>query len=164
VLSIAGPVTGIAIVYQDNLTELVVPPELTNVLNNTFALGQQITLAKVIDMQLDNASCTVTLTVNFTNPLDCTLSLNLMSASVECASHNVVLGTVNSNDLGEVAPAESTIAVAVGIWTENGMTHVETEHAGATYMDLNLVGFTININSMEIILNEPLRLPDVPIA
>ncbi len=164
VATIAGPVVGVAIVYNDNLTALVIPPELTQLLNSTIALGNQATLAQVVDLHIDNNSRIMTLTVDFTNPLNYTLSLNSFSANVECYEHNYPLGYLNLTNPIPLPAAQTTQVDFVCTWTSSAENHFQTSHPGATTIDLNLVGLVINVNDVNLAMSEPIEIPRLPIV
>jgi hypothetical protein len=164
VLTVAGPVVGVAIMYQDNLTELVVPPEVTRILNNTIAITEQTPLVKIVSFELNNATRTVTLTANFTNPLNCTLSLRSMSANVICKSHSYTLGQLTLGQEVDLPALEMTPVIAVCTWTGTAEIHLQMEHAGATSLDVILVGFAVNVNDMNMEMSEPIEIPNVPLT
>ncbi len=163
--TIVAPVAGMAIVYQDHLTDLVIPPELTQILNNTIAVGQETTtLAKIVGVQFDNVTRTVTLTVDFTNPLNFTLTLKSFSADVECTLHHYPLGHLDLGNAVDLLAAETTQTIISCTWTESGESHFQTEHPGASSIDLNLVGLTVNVNDIIMQMSEPIGIPNVPIV
>ena len=164
VATVVGPVTGVAIMYQGNMEELVIPPEMTQIINNTITVGQQTTLAEVVGAEFDNVSRKVTLTVNFTNPLNYTLTLKFLSADVVCALHNSTLGQIALSEQVSLPAAETTQAIIICNWTENAEGHIQAEHVGATSIDANLVGFTANVNDVTVETDEPIGIPNVPIA
>jgi hypothetical protein len=164
VVTIAGPVVGVAIVYQNNLTELVIPPELTQLLNSTVVLGNQATLAQVLNVQIDNNSRTLTLTVGFTNPLNYTLTLNSFDATLECSQHHYFFGNLNLVSPVALPAALTTEVNLVCLWSTEAEAHVRAAHPGATNIDLNLLGLIINVNDINVALSNPVGVPNVPIA
>ncbi len=164
VATIVGPVVGVAIVYQDNLTELVIPPELIQLLNSTVALGNQATLAQILDFSIDNNTRTLTLTVGFTNPLNYTLSLNSFSGTLECAQHNFFFGVLNLESPVALPAAQTTEVNLVCIWTSDAEAHFRSAHPGATNVDLNLLDLIINVNSINLALSQPVGVPNVPVV
>jgi hypothetical protein len=163
--TIVAPIAGMAIVYQDHIESLVIPPELTQILNSTVAVGQEsTTLAKIVGVEFDNASRTMALTVNFTNPLNYTLSLKSFAADVECTLHNYQLGHLELGNAFDLPAAETTQAIINCTWTQSGESHFQTEHPGATSIDLNLAGLTVNVNDITMQMSEPIGIPNVPIV
>ena len=164
ITTVVGPITGVAIMYQDHMEELVIPPEMAQMINNTITIGQQTTLAEVVGAEFDNESRTATLTVLFTNPLNYTLTLKSISADVVCALHDVTLGQIALSQEVELPAAGTTQAVLICNWLESAESHFQAEHPGATSIDVNLVGFTANINDITVQTDEPIEIPNVPIA
>lgn len=163
--TIVAPIAGIAIVYQDHIENLVIPPQLTQILNSTIAVGQDTTsLAKIIAVEFDNTSRTITLTVNFTNPFDYTLSLTSFTADVQCSLHNFTMGHLELSNV-VILPASGTVSgTVIGTWTQTGEMHFQAKHSGATTIDLNLVGLTLTINDVTMQIDEPVGIPNVPIV
>jgi hypothetical protein len=164
VVTIAGPVVGVAVVYQNNLTELVVPPELTQVLNCSVTIGDQTNLAQVVNVQINNSSRTLTLTVAITNPVNYTLTLNSFSANVECSQHNFVMGSISLVNPVALPASQTTNVNFVSTWTAAAEDHFRTAHPGASTIDLNLVGLVVDVNGVNMSPSEPVGIPNVPIV
>jgi len=77
--------------YRDNLVQLVVPVQITDILNGNSTIFQGNTA------QIDIASRTFTFTVNFTNTFIFDLTLDNVSAEAVCAQHNYPLGNISFN-------------------------------------------------------------------
>ena len=164
VASLVGPVVGVAVVYQNNLNALVIPPELSQVLNSTVAIGGQTDLAQVVNVQVDNNSRTLTLTVSVTNPVNYTLSLNSFSGTVECSMHNFVMGYLSLVTPVSLPASQSTNVDFVCTWTAAAEDHFRTAHAGASTIDLNLEGLVVDVNGVNVAPSEPVGIPNVPIT
>ena len=178
--TIVGPVGAVVVMYRDNLAEIVVPPQISDIMNgNTSILGggngngdgsallgsdQQILAPVYVSAQIDKVSRTFTVTVNFTNTLNYELRLNSLSAGVECSQHNYYLGTIGLN--GAIAmPAGQTSQITVsGSWTQDAENHAVSEHASASSINVNLVNLTIDVNGIVIQETEPISVGDVPIT
>jgi hypothetical protein len=163
--TIAAPMAGVAIVYQDHIQDVIIPPQLTDMINNTISLGADpTTLVKFVAADFNNVTRTVTLTVDFSNPLDYTLRLKSLTADVQCAAHDFILGQFNlvyPIDL----PGEQTTQVTLScFWTENAENHYRIQHSGETTIDIELMYFTANVNDITMQLTEPISVPDVPIV
>ena len=164
VLSIVGPVAGLAVVYGDRLVEVVVPPEVAQVFNSTFSVGQVGPLLSVAGAQSDNISRTLVLTLDVSNPLNCSLTLKAFDADVQCAGHQFLLGEVCLVGV-EVVPALGSASVVVDcVWTVDGEGHFVAKHGGEGSVDLLLVNVELNFNDVTVELSEPIEVPDVPVA
>ena len=163
--SIAAPMAGIAVVYQDNLEEIVLPPQITDMINNTVSLGADpTTLVEFVDAEFDNVSRTITLTVDFTNPLDYALNLKLLNADVQCAEHDFNIGQMNLAAAVELPATVTTRTVVICTWTESAENHFRLSHSGESTTDVNLMYLTVNVNDITIQLTDPVNIPDLPIV
>ena len=164
VATIATPFAVVAVTYQSNLSELVAPPQITQIMDNTFA-GDQIQLPIFVGAAIDNVSRTAILTFNFTNPLNYNLTLKEVTADVQCSAHNSTLGNVYVDSLPVFIPAAETVQIkVVCAWTTQAETHFAAEHAGASSVDVSLVNLKINVNEIVIQMSEPIGIPNVPIT
>ncbi len=164
VLTIVGPVAGVALVYQDRWSELVVPPQISQMLTETSTMSQQTPLAQIIDARVDNESQCFIFTVNFTNPLNYSLALKVFSADVQCVLHEYSLGQVSNNSTEAILPAGTTQLTISGSWTMDGENHFAAEHLGEYTIDVRLTNVLINFNDITIELKEPIEIPNVPIT
>ena len=88
--AVLGPVAGVAIIYRDNLAGLVVPPEVTQLVNETTSAASQIQLPQLLNYTYDQNAKTVTVVFTFTNPLSLNVTVNSLAADVICNEHNVL--------------------------------------------------------------------------
>jgi hypothetical protein len=176
--TVVAPVGAVVLMYRDNLTQLVVPPEITDIINgNSPILQQDLGISggtgpsgpegamaiSVVDKQIDAASRTFTITVNFTNPLNLNFTLNTLAADVQCSEHNYPLGSVGLNGAVEIPAGKASLITVMGFWTQDAENHFLTEHAGKTAINVNLVNVTIDLNGIVIQQNEPINIGDVPL-
>jgi hypothetical protein len=159
---IVGPVVGIVIVYRNNLLGLVVPPEVTEIVSGTFVTKKPLE-PQFVGSEYNITSRTVTLTFNFSNPFNFDLTINSMSANIECAVHKFLLGHAALNDPINVRVNETAVITILGTWTEDAISHFQTAHAGAESIDVDLVGLTINIKGINIQIKDRIKIPNVPI-
>ena len=169
--TIVGPVGAVVYLNKDNLTQLIVPPEISQIINgNIIAVNDatgadQSVLAPVfVGAQINNVSRTFTVTVNFTNTFNYTLTLKDLSATVVCVDHNYPLGNISLQNITEIHPGETTQITVTGAWTQNAENHVITEHPNATSINVNLTNLTINVNDITIQQNEPISIGNIPIT
>ena len=159
-----GPLAGILIVYQSNLLGLIVPPELMKIMNGNFFTGESMQPPKFVGSKYDVSSRTATLTFNFTNPFKFDLTINSMSANVECAVHGVLLGYTVLDKPITVRASETAVVTVTCTWTEDAIRHFQNFHAGAKSIDVDLVGLTIYVKGIIFQMNDRIRIPNVPIA
>ena len=157
-----GPLAGVLIVYQNNLLGLIVPPELIKIMNGNFFTEKSFQPPKFVGSQYDAASRTVTLTFNFSSPFN--MTFNSMSANVECAVHEVLLGHAALGKPITVRANETAMVTVTCTWTEDAISHFQSAHAGAKSIDVDLVGLSINVKGINIQMNDRIRIPNVPIT
>jgi hypothetical protein len=158
------PIAGILIVYQNNLLGLIVPPEINNIINDGIIPEDPLGNLTFVDSQYDAASRTVTLTFEVTNPLEFDLTVNSMSADVQCDAHDFPMGHVTINNPVYIGAGETAAINVIGTWTEEAENHIQTAHAGAQSIDVELVGFTINVDGLIIQTDEHVKIPNFPVA
>ncbi len=198
--TVVGPIGAVVITYLNDPIQMVIPPELTNVISNALNGKPQNTvdnntninnegnnetapngdtgdidvgidnldgsfLAPVlVGAEVDNASRTFSVTVNFTNTFGFDLTLNEISANVVCSQHNSPLGTVG---LAEpiVLLSDQTAQITVsGSWTQEAEDHIQTNHSGATSIEASLTNLRINVNGLTIEQPGPISVGSIPLS
>jgi hypothetical protein len=158
------PIAGILLAYQNNLPGLVVPPEIDRITNGGFITEEPLEPPVFVDSQYNVTSHTVTLTFQFTNPFNFDVTINSMSADIQCDAHNFPLGHATLNNPVNIRASETATITVLGTWTQDAINHFQTAHAGAQSIDVELVGLTINVNGINVQTNEHIKISNVPIA
>jgi hypothetical protein len=151
------------IIHRNNLLELVVPPNLSEILSGTFFTDGSLEPPKFVGSEYDVASRTVTLTFNFTNPFKFDMTINSMTANVECAADNFLLGNAALKQPVKLPAGETALITIAGTWTEAAIDHFQTAHPGAENIDVNLVRLIVDLDGVTVQMNEPVRVPNVQI-
>jgi hypothetical protein len=189
--TIVGPIGGVVVMYRDNLVGLVVTPQIRDIMNGNSTIlpinsgnndnnnygdnngntnngdtgtsvpGGFLTPV-LVSAQIDNATRTLTVTVNVTNPLSYDLTVNSLNSTIVCNQHNYQLGAISlANPV--MIPAGQTSQVTIsGYWTQDAENHIHSEHQGATSIDINLVNTAINVNGIVIQSPEPINAGSIP--
>jgi len=181
--AIAGPLAGVVIVYRDNLEEMVVPPEVKEIVDNTmtvFTSGNpssnpdnpsnpddtetvSFQLPQYVSSSYDPVARTITATFNFTNPLNFTMTINAVSADVKCHAHGVLLGNAAITNAVEIPPTETRDITVTFVWTETAQQHFLEEHVGQTSINADLVNITVNLSGISIETPETYNV-DIPLC
>ncbi|MCW4005582.1 MAG: hypothetical protein NWF04_03150 [Candidatus Bathyarchaeota archaeon] len=165
IVTIVGPVAAVTVSYQDNLTELVVPPQMKEIVEETLSSEEPVfTLPTLVDYQVDTEARTVTLIINFTNPLNYDLNLTTFSADIQCTEHKFILGHASIPNELLMQGKQSTLITVEGFWTQEAETHFQTEHAGDKTIDVEIVNINVNVNGITIEPTDPIKIPNIPIA
>ena len=94
----AVPITGVVIIYSNDLTQLIIPPDIEEVLSETINMDESIGLPVYVSSSYDVSSRTAQAIFNFSNPLNFSISLNVLSADLECTTHRFSLGSASLNN------------------------------------------------------------------
>ena len=143
---IVAPVGAVVVMYRDNLTGLVVPPQLQSAMNgdSSFILNDKVqsingvdtsdpssivnnfVMPNFVDAQVDKNHDTFSVRVNVTNPLNYDLTLNQLSTDIQSIDGQT-LATVNLASPTTMVSGESTIVQVTGSWTQAGDSFI-TQH------------------------------------
>jgi hypothetical protein len=177
--TIAAPIGAVVVMYQGNLMEIVVPPQISDIMNGNstifndnggnddndlFGSNQQLIAPVLVDKDFDTVSRTFSVTVNFTNTLNFNLTVKQFSANIVCSEHNYPLGSIALNNVVEINTGESSLITVSGAWTQEAENHITTDHPGATAIDVNLVDVTINVNDIIIQEAAPISIGSVSLT
>jgi hypothetical protein len=157
------PIAGILLMYQGNLPALVVPPEITDMINDVVISENPLESITFVDSQYDAETRTLTLTFDVTNPVDYDLTVNLLSAEVRCAAHDFPMGQLTIADPVTMHAGETARIDVTGTWTEEAVNHLQTDHAGAHTVGIEVVGITINVNGVTVQTDEVVTIPNFPV-
>ncbi len=159
VVIIVAPIAATVYLYRSNVTGLVLPPELRQITSGNMQESSFKPPMPAGQPQYDAATGIATFSFNFTNPLENIISVDTISAEVVCKDHGVVLGNVSIGQPMTIAPGETVIINACGVWTETALDHFRAYHSGPWDDDIN-VGFknlNVKMADVQIHLDE---LPD----
>jgi hypothetical protein len=157
------PLMGILLMYQGNWAALVVPPEITDIINDGVISENPLESITLVDSKYDPETRTVKLTFEVTNPLDYDLTVNSMYAEVRCDAHDFPMGQLTIADPVTMRADETARIDVTGTWTEEAVNHIETAHAGARTIGIEVVGITITVNGVTVQTAEVLKIPNFPV-
>jgi hypothetical protein len=173
IVTILGPVAGVAVMYQNNLQATVIPPQIQDLINGgngnlgsdeSLFSGASFQLPQFVSATADTIARSVTINLNFTNPLNYDLNLNSITADIVCQEHNFTLGHANLVQPTILRANITSNLEIVCQWTLESENHFLTDHAGALGVDVNIVGLTIDVNGITIQSSEPYSIPNLPIS
>jgi hypothetical protein len=175
---IVGPIAGVVVVYHNNLLEMVVPPEVQQIVGNTINTitlsspdnrsnqgnpsNVNLELPQYVSASYDPIARTVTAVFNFTNPFNVTLAINSLSADVQCHAHGFLLGQAALSSPVEIASMQTADLTVVFTYSTAAEEHFQTEHAGQSTVNVDLKNITINISGITVETPETYNV-DIPI-
>ncbi len=174
VIIIVAPIAAEVLIYQNNLIGLVIPPEITNLLNGDNISGNIGTVTGDIastpfeppmlvgEPQYFPENHTVKFTYNFTNPLSTEIKVTTLQAEVVCHEHGFSLGNV-SIDPATLEPGQTIDITAFGVLSDAALKHIATQHAGQSSinadfknLDVEMAGVTIQMDLQQYVGNIPI--------
>jgi hypothetical protein len=162
VLAIAAPIVGVAIIHSDNLSELVIPVEIEEIISNSINNDVSLKLPQYVSSSYDMSSQTAQATFNFTNPFDVTLIIYSFSADLVCNTHNFSLGHAFLSEQIQLDKEETENITIFFIWTENSENHFLNNHYSSTSIEIRLVDIQVEISGISIEIPEQVTI-DIPL-
>lgn len=174
---IVAPVGAVVVIYQNNLQELVIPPQLESLITgdggsgSSFFLNQDgstdlgsLISPEFVSADIDNDANTFTVVVDVTNNINYTFTLNSLSADVYSTRDNYHLVSVElSNPPVTLTPGGTSRVVVVGSWTDEAETYFVQNYSGASSISVQLENLTIDVNGVVVTMSEPFTI-DVPLT
>ena len=148
--SIAAPIAGVAIVHSENITEIIIPPEVETIVDETVNAASSFEMPQFIEARWDEESNTCEVTFSFTNTFDFDLTLNEVSANIKCTEHGVALGHAALSEKVHLVPTETQIITVVFSWTEEAENHFINEHSNQTNVDVTLYDLVLDVSGINI--------------
>lgn len=174
VTTVLGPIAGVALVYQNNLEEMVIPPHIQDIITsgtgnsdiNAAALfnGEALQLPQFVSTSIDSAARSVTIVLSFENPLEVDLNMKSFSAEVVCSDHSFTVGQASLTNPTTLKAKQTSKMNVVCQWTLEAENHFAASHAGSSGVDLDVIGIKIDVNGITIQSNEKYHIPNLPVA
>src|SRR4030066_3334 len=181
--AIVGPIAGVVVIYRNNLQELVVPPEVQQIVGNTIntltlsspnnpsnptsdpsnSSNVNLELPQYVSASLDPAGRTVTVVFNFTNPFNGSITIYALSADVQCHAHSFLLGYAELGNPVDLPPMQTEDITAVFTYTDAAQQHFQSGHAGQSTVNVDLKNITINVSGITVETPE-IYNADIPIC
>jgi len=168
---VAGPVGAVVYTYRDDLTGLVVPPEIKGaingdtsfILNDNYANNGDVNsilnnfvAPTFVSADVDQATNSFNIRVNVTNPLNYDLTLNTLSTDVQ-SLEGQTLASVTLPHPFTIVSGESTIVQVDGTWTQAGDAFI-TQHWYDSSVTISLANIVVDVNGVKVERNQPLTV------
>ncbi len=184
---VVGPVGAVVVIYRDDLSGLVIPPEIQDMMggNGNFILGDgnnnygngsgnysngnggdgsgSFLVPVFVGATVDQASRTFTVTVNFTNNFSYDLTLNALNATAEETQQHIQLATVSLSSPVTMAAGETSQVTVAGSWMQAAEQLVSGFHEGQT-INVSLINVVIDVNGIIIQPDEPINVGAIPLS
>ena len=161
--AIAAPVTGAVIMYRDNISELIIPPEINQLINDIETLGSEIQLPEFVNYTYDQTAKIVTVIFKFTNPFNLNVTINSIAADIECTEHSISLGHFGISNPVELNKDVTAYIIGVFAWTTVAENHFLTEHVSDSSISISLENIIVDISGITIEAPMSYNIGNIPI-
>lgn len=172
-----GPIGAVAVMYSDDLTQIVIPPEIEDILSGDSSLLAPIVsgesgegdfnigliMPEFVSSTFDIATRTFSVTVNVTNILNYDLTLNALSATVIATQGGAELATVQLSNPVTIPAGEWSMVTVSGIWTQAAEDYYYN-NPDASSINVTLSSAAIDVNGIVIQMSEPIVIGDIPLT
>ena len=156
--AIATPIVGVVLMHSNDLSELIIPPEVEEIISNTINTEESIQLPQYVSSSYNTSTRTAQATCSFKNPFELTLTINTISADLQCKNHDLALGHATLNDQIRINEEETKELVINFVLTESAKTHFLNEHVSETTIDVELVDMQLDISGINIEIPEQVTM------
>jgi len=168
------PITAEILIYKDNLAGLVIPPEISNLINGGNIADNIGTVTGDIsntpfeppmlsgEPQYFPENNTVKFTYNFTNPLQTEITITTLQAEVVCHDHGFALGSVGI-DPSTLAPGQTIDITAFGVLSNEALEHIATQHAGQSSINADFKNLDVEMGGVTIQMDLQQYVGSIPI-
>ena len=169
-LTIAITVTPIALealLYRDNLLDLIVPPEITNMFkgNNSNANGKNTNGINLLNSQLElpqpvgepqynPETKTISYTFNFTNPMESPIEVNTLQASIVSHDDGVFLGNITIDKPLKLEPGQTANITANGILSDEAINYLKTKSTTQNSINVDFVNLNVDLAGLQLQLDK----------
>ena len=160
--AIAAPITGVVLIYSNDLSQIIIPTEVEEIVSNTIGTDESIELPQYISSSYDPISRTAQVIFSFTNPFDFNLNLNTVSANIVCLGHNVALGSATLDYPVTIEQEETKEIIINFVWTQAAESHFLSQHTGESNVDVKLIDMQLDVSGINIEVPEEI-IVSVPI-
>ena len=179
--AVVAPIAGVVVYYQGNVQDMILPPEVENIVADTLNVitmtqsnpsnpsnpenpgaPTSFAMPQYVSSSYDVAARTVTAIFNLTNPLNLTLTVNVVSADVKCHAHLFMLGHASMPNPVEIPPAKTVDLTVVFTWTEAAQEHILNSHPGETTINVDLVNISVSVSGITLEVPETYNV-DIPL-
>jgi hypothetical protein len=173
---VVAPIGAVVVIYRDDLTGLVIPPEIRGVMNgdtgfilndnvgsvdggdgsNANSIFDSFVTPTFVGATIDQSAKTFNVRVNVTNPLNYDLTLNTLSVEV-LSPDGQELASINIGNPYTMPSGESTIVQVNGAWTQAGENYI-IAHSSDSSITIALANMVVDVNGIKVERSEPLTV------
>jgi hypothetical protein len=172
-----GPIGAVVVMNSDDLTQVVIPPEIEDILSGDSSLlapilsGESgegdfnigLIMPKFVSSTFDVATQTFSVTVNVTNILNYDLTLNALGATVIATQGGAELAAVHLSNPVTIPAGEWSMVTVSGTWTQAAEDYY-FNNSGASSINVTIASASIDVNGVVVQMSEPIVIGDIPLT
>jgi hypothetical protein len=169
-LTIAITIAPIAIevlLYQDNLLDLIIPPQIASIVNGNSnnsneknvngnnLLNPEFKLPQPVgEPQYNPQTKTISFTLNFTNPLNTPLELDRLQAGLVSHDDGFFLGNITINQPLKIDPGQTVDITALGTLSNGAIDYLKSKSAIQNAINLDFVNLNVDLSGIRLQLDK----------
>lgn len=178
--TIVGPVGATVIVYRDDLSQLVITPQIRDIMNgnsNIFPQGNNgnqngngdsglggLMSPTFISAQSDIATQTFSAVFSVTNSFNYDLTLNSFSANALISQQQIPSGSISLANPVTVPAGQTSQLTLTGQWTQQAQDYIIANYPTSTSIDIFVKDVTINVNGIIVESSDTIEIGNVPFS
>ena len=157
-----APVGSVLYQYQNNPADLIMTDQMSEFVD-ILNMVQHFVAPRLVHSEFNQTSHVSIFVINFTNPLNLTLTLSEASAELRCAQDQYSISNASIAEPIRIPAYESANITITCVSSEDITEYLNTVHANQATIDIELVRLRIVVDGFTVQLGQPIRIDNVPI-
>ena len=176
--TILGPVGAVVVIYRNDLTQLVITPQIRDLTNGDSSIipinhnsndngnsGVNGLMSPVlVSSQINIETHTLTAIFNVTNTLNYDLTLNSFSTDVEITQDHIQAGSIILSNPVIVAAGETSQLTLSGSWTQAGQDYITNNYSSTSSLEVYILNAEVNVNGITIQSSGTIDVGNIPFS
>ncbi len=178
--TVVGPVGAVAIVYRDDLSQLVITPQIRDIMNGNSNIFPQsnngnqnsngdsglggLMSPTFVSAQSDIITQTFSAVFSVTNSYNYDLTLNSFSANALITQQQISAGSISLANPVTVPAGQTSQLTLTGQWTQQAQEYIIANYPTSTSIDIFVKDVTININGITVESSGTIEVGNVPFS
>ena len=164
-----APLVAEVLLYRDDLLDLIIPPEITNIVNGDKSIDGNSLLNPEFELpqpvgepQYNPETNTISYKFNFTNPLQTPLELDKLQASLVSHNDGFFLGNITINQPLKLDPGQTVDITALGILSDDAIDYLKSKSATQNSINLDFENLNVDLSGIQLQLDKQ-NIGNIPI-
>ena len=161
---VVGPIAGVLYFYRDNLSSLVLPPQINNLLQGNQTVPEFQPPQPSGAPQYNPQNGTFTLSYTFTNPFDTTITITNLTGEVKAKDYNLILGNVTLKQPVSIAPKQTATLTTTGTIDPTAVSQIKAQNPNTTSVEVSLEDVSVTAGGISVQIGEVPNVGQVPLG